>query len=296
MSGLTALAVLCGAGVGFGVWLVVLGARGVTFSPPVRRVAEPGERRRRMVRLAAAGGAAVAAGAVTGWPVGAVLAGVGAWLLPRLLGRDRDHDRQLARIEAIATWAEQLRDTLAAAAGVEQAILATAATAPEPIRPQVGELAAAIDQGERLGPALRAFAGRLADPTADLVVAALLQAAEHHARNLADLLSSLAAAAREQAGMRMRVAAGRARTRTTVRVIVTATLAMAGALVLLNRGYLAPYDSPAGQLALLAVGGLFGVAFGWLHRLARPREPDRFLVQLAALDPWAADRTREARP
>jgi hypothetical protein len=38
--------------------------------------------------------------------------------------------------------------------------------------------------------------------------------------------------------MRMRVAAGRARTRTSVRVIVTATVAMAGALVLVNRGEL----------------------------------------------------------
>jgi Flp pilus assembly protein TadB len=273
------------------VWLVVLGARGVAFSPPIRwRAAEPGERQRRMIRLAIAAGVGVVTGAVTGWPVGAVLAGVGAWLLPRLLGRDRDHDRQLARIEAVAAWAEQLRDTLAAAAGVEQAILATAATAPDPIRPQVADLAAAINRGDRLGPALRAFADRLGDPTADLVVAALLQAAEHHARNLADLLSSLAAAAREQAGMRMRIAAGRARTRTSVRVIVSATLAMAGALALLNRGYLAPYDTPVGQVALLGVGGLFGVAFSWLHRLARLREPDRFLTRLAALDPAAGGR------
>jgi hypothetical protein len=40
------------------------------------------------------------------------------------------------------------------------------------------------------------------------VVAALLQAAEPHARNLGGLLSSLAAAP-EQVGMRLRVAAGR---------------------------------------------------------------------------------------
>jgi Flp pilus assembly protein TadB len=140
VSGHTALAALCGAGVGFGVWLAVLGARGVAFSPLVRRRgARPDERQRRTVRLAAAVGAAVAAGAVTGWPAGAALAGVGVWLLPRLLGPDTEHAQQLARIEAIATWAEQLRDTLAAAAGVEQAIMAAAATAPEPIRPQAGE-------------------------------------------------------------------------------------------------------------------------------------------------------------
>jgi hypothetical protein len=52
----------------------------------------------------------------------------------------------------VATRAEQLRDTLAAAAGVEQAILATATTtAPEPIRASVGELAAALDAAPRPG-------------------------------------------------------------------------------------------------------------------------------------------------
>jgi hypothetical protein len=85
--------------------------------------------------------------------------------------------------------------------------------------------------------------------------------------------------------MRMRVAAGRARIRTAVRVIVAATLAMAAGLVALNREYLDPYDSLAGQLMLLAVGGLFAAAFAWLARAARPSQPERFLDNLAGLAP-----------
>jgi hypothetical protein len=86
-------------------------------------------------------GAAVVAGLFTGWPVAAVLAAGGSWFLPALIGRDTATTALIARIEAIASWAEMMRDTLAAAAGLEQAVLATAAAAPAPIREQVAVLA-----------------------------------------------------------------------------------------------------------------------------------------------------------
>jgi hypothetical protein len=68
-------------------------------------------------------------------------------------------------------------------------------------------------------------------------------------------------------------------------VIVGATLAMAAGLVVLNRAYLDPYDTPAGQVMLVAVGGLFAGSFVWLARAARPSQPERFLVNLASLGP-----------
>ena len=91
-----------------------------------------------------------------------------------------------------------------------------------PIRAEVATLALRLE-GERLVPALRAFADEVADPTCDLVVAALVLAAEHQAHRLGELLGSLAQAARDQATMRLRVEAGRARARTSVKVIVGAT-------------------------------------------------------------------------
>jgi tight adherence protein B len=206
-------------------------------------------------------------------------------VLPRMLGRDRRQDAEVARIEAIATWAEMLRDTLTAGAGLEQAILATAEAAPTPIRVHVGEVAARIRRGDRLGGALRDLAADLADPTADLVIAALVMAAEQHARSLADLLGELAGAARAQASMRLRVAAGRARIRTSVRVIITVTLAMAALLVLVNRPYLSPYSGTTGQLVLLIIGALFAASFTWLDKISRARPAQRYLTQLHALQP-----------
>ena len=289
ISATTVGAALLGIGVAVGLLLVLAGWRGVDPIRPRgarlrRALARPPTDQRQALRLALAVAVGVLTGVVTGWVVGAVLAGLACWALPRVVGRDPEHARRVARIEAIATWTEMLRDTLSAAAGLEQAILATAPLAPPTIRSEIVDLATRIENGDRLAPSLRHLADRLADPTGDLVIAALVLAAEQQARQLGDLLGSLAQAAREQASMRMRVEAGRARTRTSVRVIVGTTLAFAVAVVVLNRSYLSAYDSAVGQIVLLGIGVLFALGFAWLARIAKVSEPHRFLstVDVAA--------------
>ena len=273
---MSALAGICGAGIGLGLLLVIAGWRGVDLPRPTRHLNRLKVERANL-RIGLAVGAGVIVGAATGWPVGAILAGLAGWGAPGLLGGARRHQAAVGRIEAIAGWAEMLRDTMAGSAGLEQAIIATASLAPLAIRGEVATLAVRLE-GERLGPALRAFADDVADPTCDLVVAALVLAAEPQAQRLGELLGSLAAAARDQATMRLRVEAGRARTRTSVKVIVGATGALVLALALFNRSYLSPYDSATGQLVLVLVGGVFAVAFTWLARMTRPVVVDRFLT------------------
>jgi Flp pilus assembly protein TadB len=277
----TALAGICGAGIGLGLLLVIAGWRGIDLPRPTRTSTRPKVERANL-RIGLAVGAAVVVGAATGWPVGALLAALAGWGAPGLLTGAKGGSLAVARIEAIAGWAEMLRDTMAGAAGLEQAIVATAPVAPLPIRAEVVTLAVRLE-GERLAPALRAFADEVADPTCDLVVAALILAAEHQAQRLGELLGSLAQAARDQATMRLRVEAGRARTRTSVRVIVGATGGLALGLAIVNRGYLAPYDSAVGQLVLLLVGGVFAAAFMWLAKMTRPASVERFLGNGAAL-------------
>ncbi|MFG1952478.1 type II secretion system F family protein [Micromonospora sp. NPDC048830] len=271
------LPILLGLGCATGLVLVIDGLRrrppGAPASRP-RRAWTSADRTRLLT--AAAGG--LAAAALTRWPVAALLAAAAVWALPRVLGPDREHARAIARIEAVATWAELLRDTLSSAAGLEQAITATAPVTPQPIRPQVQALAAAVRGGARLPDALRAFAADLADPTADLVVRALTQAAGYHGGQLSQCLTSLAATARELAGIRMRVATKRAATRTAARVITGTAVAMVAGLILLNRGFLAPYQSVTGQLVLLVVGGVFAGGFWWLARASRVPQPPRVLA------------------
>jgi tight adherence protein B len=80
---------------------------------------------------------AIAVGAscaiVTGWPVAVVIGGAAAYGLPRLL-RQTSGAASVATIEAVATWTEMLQGTLAASAGLGQAIVATAELSPAPIR------------------------------------------------------------------------------------------------------------------------------------------------------------------
>ncbi|RBQ18094.1 pilus assembly protein TadB [Spongiactinospora rosea] len=273
ISALAMLSALAGAGFGLGTLLMVSGFQGHPIEARPRPTLHP----KLLVRLAACAGAGVLVGALTRWPVGAFLGGLGAWFLPQALGPDREHVRRVEKIEAVATWAEMLRDTLAASAGLHQAIMSTAPIVPEAIRREVTEAAARVDRGERLAQALKQLADELADPTADLVCSTLVMASTRQAGHLGELLGRLAEVARAHAVMRLRVAATRARTRSSVRTVIAVTMLMTGGLVLLNRDFLAPYDNATGQAVLLLVGVAFAGSFVLIHRLGRIHEPPRIL-------------------
>lgn len=269
--------------VGTGLWLIANG-----WTNDDRQDGRPASRRPtffvRQTAVAVAGGTAV--WWLTSWPVAGLLGAAAVWALPGLLRPNAQAQGEQARIEGIAAWAEMLRDTLTAAAGLEQAILATAPIAPAALRPHLATLRERVQAGEHLPAALRRLAAEVADPLGDLVVLALVHAAEHQARDLARLLGDLATTAREQAALRLRVAAGRARVVTSVRIIVGVTATMAAGLVILSRHYLTPYSTGTGQLVLAVVGALFAVAYLWLARTARMPAPQRLLaLPDAATDP-----------
>ena len=275
------VAAVLGLGAGGGAWLVIDGlTRRVR---PHHHTGRGNQTWQRLgtgttgLRIAAAVAAAATVGLWTRWPVAAALAAAAAWTVPPLLTGTSRHKQELRRLDAIAKWTESLRGALQAGAGLEHALTATATTAPEPIRDQVGALAEAIRAGVRLPDALDAFADDLDHPDGDRVVAALRLAATGRARSLADQLAVLAHAARDQAAARLRIDAQWATTRTSVRMIVAATLVMIGAQLLFNRGFLDPYTSPAGQLVLAIAGGMWAIGFAWLHRLAQIRPLPRIL-------------------
>jgi Flp pilus assembly protein TadB len=283
VGGVTALALFAGVGCGLGIMFVILGARGsVGFSHPSKLVNWRGDHNGTK-RIAVAVGVGLVVALVTRWPVGGILAAalVGSW--HTLFGQQLSASHEVARIEAIASWTEMLRDTMAAAAGLEQAITTTAPIAPKPIRAELIAMASRIETREvSLAQALPDLADALGDPTADLVVAALSSAAERRARSLGDLLGALAASAREDATMRMRVQASRARVRTAARIVTCVTLAMAGGLVLFKHDFLSPYSSAEGQVVLTVVGCVFAAAFWWLTKMSDVSSPERFLTGLRA--------------
>lgn len=225
--------------------------------------------------LAGAGGAAL--GITTGWPVAAV-GGLALGFFGRELFTPRtDRHAGIERTEAIAVWTEQLRDTMAAAAGLQQAIMATAPLAPDPIRPEITR-AAAKTARQPLAPVLMTLAEELADPTADLVITALVLAATGEAQDLGDVLSTIASSARDDATMRRYVDASRARTRTAVRTITVVALLTVVGLLLVGHDYLHPYSSAAGQLVLALVLICYGTGVAVLHHMGHPRSVGRILA------------------
>ena len=227
-------------------------------------------------RMLAATGAGLAMGILTGWPVAAAAGGVAGFFGRELLSPRRTRQAPIERTEAVAAWTEQLRDTMGAAAGLQQAIVATAPLSPGLVREAVSRAAAGAARGP-LVPALLQLADDLADPTADLVVTALVLAASGSGQDLGELLSAVASAARDDAVMRRQVDASRARTRTAVRTITAIALVTLLGLLVVGHGYLRPYSTMSGQVVLAVVLGLYGLGVAALHRMGRDKPAERFL-------------------
>lgn len=265
------LAGLSGAVLVAGVVLGVPALRRSARRPPLRLPA-PDWR-----RVMAPVGAAALVGLITRWPVAAALAGVGVGFLPTLLGADPE-TAAVTQAEAVASWTEMLADTMAASAGLTQAIVVSAERAPGPIRVQVQALSARLAARVGLEAALRAFAGELADPSGDLVAAALITSARGQGARLGDVLTDLAAATREEVAMRGRIAASRARVRSGIRVVAGFSVGFGLLLLVVAHSYLAPFGTAAGELVLAVVGAFYAAGLWLMAAMARPRLAPRLLV------------------
>jgi tight adherence protein B len=258
-----------------GVWVLIAGFYGVAVKE--RRVAPALQWEHVWWRAVIVLVAFVAGWALTGWPAAGGVAAGCATVMPLLSGTRRNRQRLEARSDAVASWAEMLRDTISSHAGLREAIAVTARVAPAPIRAEVQALAVRAER-ESLPGALRRFAEEVGDPVADLVVASLVIAAERQAQRLAELLSEIAKSAREHAAMRSRVETGRARTYASSRALVAITLGLAVVLMLFSPQFMKPYDSFTGQVVMLGIGALFVGALWSLVRLGRPAAAPRLLA------------------
>lgn len=277
-------AVLLGAAVGGALCLLVAGLRGVRVDPtrPPARVAQfPAALLSPALSARLLGGIAVAVLtlAVTGWPVAAV--GLGALVVcwPALFGGATAERRQIASLEALVTWTETLRDTIAAHASLEQAIPASAVNAPPLIRPALVQLVGQLRARVPADKALLALATELDDPSADLVIAALMLSATRRGDRLGEVLTGLTTTAREELEMRRKISAGRAELRRGVQIVVAVTIAIGVFLVAFSGAYIAPYGTPAGQIALAVVLGVFVAAFLWMRKLSVQRPVAPFLTR-----------------
>ena len=273
----TLLAVLVGAMTGGGVFLLIVAIRGLPPGPP------GSDRLERLARdvVGVRGGVAVTAGLLTLLATRWVVAGIGIALLAfswnGLTGAGAER-RALARLEGLATWTESLRDTIAGAVGLEQAIPASMRVAAPSLAEPLARLVDRLHTRMPMPDALRRFADDLDDPGADLIIAGLIINSRLRGPGLRDLLSSLSQSVREELDARRRVNADRRSTRRSVQIVVLVSVGLAVALALLDHGFLAPYDGVVGQLVLVIVVAVYAAGILWLRRLARFRVPQRLLA------------------
>jgi Flp pilus assembly protein TadB len=193
------------------------------------------------------------------------------------LGGAASERTAMARLEALATWTESLRDTIAGAVGLEAAIPASIRIADMSIQ---GPLLALVDRLHTRVPmheALRRFADELGDPSSDLIISALIINSRLRGPGLRDLLGSLAASVREELDMRRRINAQRRSTRRSAQIVIAISVGLAIGLAIFDKSMLSKYDSLVGQLVLLFVAGIYGLGIFWLRRLANFEQPERLL-------------------
>jgi Flp pilus assembly protein TadB len=271
------LAILLGALTGGGLFIAIVAIRGLPPSPqrgpgPLERLVKDAVSVRGAVSLIIG----ILALLITGW----VVAGVGMALLAfswRSLSGAASERKAMARLEGLATWTESLRDTIAGAVGLEQAIPASVRIADQSI---AGPLVGLVDRLHTRVPmpvALRRFADDLDDPSADLIIAALIINSRLRGPGLRDLLGALAGSVREELDMRRKVNASRRSTRRSVQIVILVSVGMAIALAVFDHTFLAPYDSVFGQLILGVIGAIYAAGIIWLRRLARFEAPKRLM-------------------
>jgi hypothetical protein len=284
------LAVL--AGLALCATLYTLIPREVTAARRLKSERRAKARRRLATRamLALTGGLIMAV--ATGWPV----AGIGAAALvlawDKVAGGLASERAAATKVEALAAWTETLRDTMAASAGLEQAIPAAARTAhPILARPMAGMI-------ERLGArvplteVLQEFADEADDPDADVIIASLIMNSTLRGPGLGGVLRSLSKSARQMAHLRHRITAQRAQSRRGVQIIVVATTGIITYTAVFDHGFVGAYDSPLGEAVLAVILSIFAAAFAWMRKLARVQAGGRILARPA---PDEADHDGEAR-
>lgn len=225
--------------------------------------------------------AAVVAGFVvllaTGWLLLAALTALLTASWGRLL-HDGRADEERRRIEGIAKWLEDLRDTLRGSSmGAEEALEHVAARPPDAVAVPLRQFLQRRRQGFRTEDALDDLAEALAHPTADAAIAAirLVVGGATSAGRLHGTVQALAAAARDEVTARERIDRTRAIYQGSMRRLVFIGAALVGYLRLAGGDLLQPYGTAVGQVVLALPLAMWAGCVLWLRSLCRYDLPAR---------------------
>ena len=283
MSLWTLLGLLVGATIGGLLVLAIALFRG--WSPvkgPIQRVREWwGSKVGR--RMAYSVGVGLVVLLLSRWPVAAVAAGAGFWVWPALFGASRDSASKIEKLEALVTWTESLRDTIAGAVSLEQAIPRSLDSAAPALHGPLSRLVGLVERRVPLQQALARFGTELNDPTADQIIASLWLNTRLRGPGLASTLTELVATAREELEMRRRIEETRRALHRGVRIVVAVIVTFVTAVSVFSRDFVQPYSTVTGQMVLIVIIAVFTLGLLFIRKAATIPEPERFLADEAQL-------------
>lgn len=264
------VATLPAIAVALGVFVLLGGAAFAAtraLAQPPQRTVTKGSVAGNRVAVAAASGVLVLL--ATKWLMLAVLvaAMVVSW---RRLVYDERAEVDRRRVEGIAKWLEDVRDTLrGSAVAAEEALEQAAARPPVAIAEPLQRYLHHRRQGFRTEDALADLAADLAHPTADAAVAAitLVIGGSTGAGRLYGTVNSLAVAARHEVAARERIDRTRAVYRSSMKRLVVIGALLVAYLRFAAGGLLDPYGTAIGQVVLLFPLGMWLGCVLWLRSL-----------------------------
>jgi tight adherence protein B len=220
-------------------------------------------------------GAGVVVAALTGWWVAALVLPAAAAGLPVLLSAPPAAAR-VDRLEAMEEWTRALSGVLTVGIGLEQALVSTLRSTPDPIRAEVATLVSRLRARWATEDALRAFADDLDDATGDVIAANLILGARRRGSGLASVLEGLAESVAADVRARREIEADRAKPRATARWVTIITVSVLSFLAVTGE-YIAPFGSPLGQVLLVALLCLYVATLVWMRTMATGRPLPRFI-------------------
>ena len=212
---------------------------------------------------------------LTGWLVAVLVVPAAVAGLPALLSAPAAASK-IDRLEAMEEWTRSLSGVLTVGVGLEEALVATLRSAPEPIRPEVAQLVARLRARWSTEDALRMFADDLDDATGDLVAANLILGARRRGGGVASVLDSLAESVAADVRARRAIEADRAKPRATARWVTVITIGVLAVLALTG-SYITPYGTPLGQMILVMLLSLYVATLVWMRRMAAGKPLPRFI-------------------
>ena len=228
------------------------------------------------LRLRSAFAVGAVATVATRWPVAFPIGVVATLGLPSLFGQTSTA-LSVSKLEAVATWTEMLHSTLAASAGLNQAIMATAPMSPDPH--SSGHAGAGrTTQGRDVQPGCVApvcrGGGRPEHGPCRLRPGPGTSARAQH---LGEPLGALADSTREDVALRLRIETSRASPRSGIRTgsVQRRFRRRPGS----SGSQLTPFGTPTGQVILVVICALYAVGLTLMVRMAKPPKPIRLLTR-----------------